>query len=93
MHEKTLQWMRDAVRDRRYVMTTHAEEEMDAEDLSIYDIESGILTGKIAERQKDRVTGEWKYRIRSRTMGDKAIEIMTKKGPTRKVVIITVYSL
>jgi len=36
-----------------YVMTTHADEEADADDLSVYDVESAILTGTIVERQKD----------------------------------------
>ena len=31
--------------------------------VSIYDVESGILTGEIVERQKDKATAEWKYRI------------------------------
>jgi Domain of unknown function (DUF4258) len=39
-------------------MTTHADEEADADDLSVFDIESAILTGKIIERQKEAETGE-----------------------------------
>jgi hypothetical protein len=34
-------------------MTLHAEEEMDGDNLSIFDVESGILTGKF---EKDRKT-------------------------------------
>jgi hypothetical protein len=47
---------------RQYVVTLHAEEEMDNDGLSIFDIEHGILTGKIFERQKDIITAEWKYK-------------------------------
>ena len=39
-------------------MTLHAEEEMNNDDLTIYDVESAILTGKIVERQRDRETAE-----------------------------------
>jgi len=41
-------------------MTIHAEEEMDEDGLSIFDVERAILTGDIIERQKDRETEEWK---------------------------------
>ena len=44
-------------------MTLHAEEEMNNDDFTIYDVESAILTGKIVERQRDRETAELKYRI------------------------------
>ncbi|RPH56843.1 DUF4258 domain-containing protein [bacterium] len=42
--------MREAIRRRQYVMTTHAEEEMDDDGLTIFDVESVILTGDIIER-------------------------------------------
>ena len=58
--------MRDKVRDRQYVMTLHAEEEMDDDNLSIFDVESGVLTGSIRERQKEQDTAEWKYVIEGR---------------------------
>jgi hypothetical protein len=44
-------------------MPLHAEEEMNADDLGIYDIESVILTGEIIKRQKDQASGEWKYLV------------------------------
>jgi len=83
--------MRDKILKRNYVMTLHAEEEMDDEDLTIYDVEHSILTGKIVERQKDRVTEEWKYHIRGRTTDDGEVEVIVRLSPTGKLVIITVY--
>jgi hypothetical protein len=47
-------------------MTIHAEEEMDNDALSIFDVEQVILNGTIIERQKDRNSGEWKYIIQGR---------------------------
>jgi len=44
-------------------MTVHAEEEMDDDRLSVFDVESAILTGRIVERQRDRRTREWRYVI------------------------------
>jgi hypothetical protein len=38
--------MREKVRKRLYLMTLHAEEEMDNDGLTVYDVESIILTGR-----------------------------------------------
>ena len=83
--------MRDKIRKREYVMTIHGEEEMNNDYLSIYDVESRILTGKILERQKDKETAEWKYRINGKTIAGGEVEVITKISPTGKLVIITVY--
>ncbi|MDZ7292644.1 MAG: DUF4258 domain-containing protein [candidate division KSB1 bacterium] len=63
MFDNILHRMRNKIRAGDYVMTLHGEEEIDAEDLSVFDVERCIRTGKIIERQKDRKTGETKYRI------------------------------
>lgn len=83
--------MRDRIRGRDYVMTLHAEEEMDDDGLTIYDVERVILTGKVLERQKDRVTAEWKYRICGKAIAGTEVETVVKIGATGKLVIITVY--
>lgn len=83
--------MQEKVRTRQYVMTLHAEEEMDEEELSIFDVEGGILTGQIIERQKDREAGEWKYLISGETLAGDEVVIVAKLSPTGKLVIITVY--
>jgi hypothetical protein len=83
--------MREKIRTRQYVITLHAEEEMNDDDLTIYDVECGILTGEILERQKDRVTAEWKYRINGKTVDGSEVEVMAKLSPTGKLVIVTVY--
>ena len=91
MFERILRRMREKVRKCQYVMTLHAEEEMNDDYLTIYDVERGILTGEILERQKDRVTAEWKYCIRGETVDGGEVEVVAKLGPTGKLVIITVY--
>jgi hypothetical protein len=57
----------------------------------VYDIERGILTGEIVERQKDRETAEWKYCVRGETFGTKEVEVVAKLSPTGTLVILTVY--
>ena len=91
MFDRILNEMRDKIRERKYVMTIHWEEEMNNDCLTIYDVECGILTGKIIERQKDKVTTEWKYRISGQTVDGNEVEVIAKLSPTGKLVIITVY--
>ena len=91
MYERIFWRLRNLILLRQYVMTLHAEEEMDADALTVFDVESCILTGKIHQRQKDRNTGEYKYRIRGVSLDARKLEVVAKLGPTEKVVIITVY--
>ena len=92
MFDRILKRMRDRIRGREYVMTLHAEEEMDNDDLSIFDVESAILTGSIIERQVDRVSREPKYLVRGRAVaGEESIVVAAKLGPTGTLVILTVY--
>jgi hypothetical protein len=93
VYDRILKQMRDKVRLRQYVMTVHAEEEMDEDGLSIFDVESGILTGVIVERQRDRSKQEWKYLIQGETIdGDRVIVVVGKFGYAGKLVILTVYA-
>ncbi len=91
MFEKFLKTIKEEIRRSNYVMTLHAEEEMNDDDLTIYDVEHGILTGKIVERQKDTVSAEWKYRLKGKSRDGKGIEVIVKKGAVGRLVIITVY--
>jgi len=91
MFDRILKLMQDNIRKREYIMTLHAEEEMDNDGLSIYDVESVILTGKIMERQRNRKTAEWKYRINGQTLSGDEVEVIAKVSPTGRLVIITVY--
>jgi len=83
--------LRESVRERRYVMTLHAEQEMCDDRLTIRDVERAILTGAIVERQRDAKMGEWKYRVRGETIHGQDLDVVAKLGPTGKTVIITVY--
>ena len=93
MFDHILQRMQEKVRALDYVMTIHAEEEMEDDDLSILDVERVILTGEIIERQKDQDTGEWKYLIAGNILADEPIIVVAKLAFTGKLIIITVYRL
>ena len=91
MFDHILQRMREKVRALDYVMTIHAEEEMEDDDLSILDVEQAILTGEIIERQHDQETGEWKYLIAGNTLADEPLIVVAKLALTGNLVLITVY--
>ena len=90
---RTILRMREKIRKRLYVMTLHAEEEMDNDGLTIYDVESVILTGEIIEQQRDRRTGEHKYLVRGETLDETRVAVVVSKfGLTDRLVILTVYA-
>ena len=91
MFDHILQRMREKVGALDYVMTLHAEEEMEDDDISIFDVEHVILTGEISERQQDQETGEWKYLIIGNTLADDPIIVVAKLALMGTLVIITVY--
>lgn len=62
-------------------------------DMTVYDLERLVFTGEIVERQRDRATGERKYRIRGQTIGEIGAETVVKIAATRKVVFLTAYTL
>lgn len=93
MYARILERMRSQVRTRDLVVTLHAEEEMDEDDLTIYDVEHIILTGQIPERHKDAVTGEWKYTVAGKTWAGDEVHLVAKMSPTGKLVIITAYAI
>ncbi len=83
--------MREKVRTRQYVMTLHGEEEMDEDELTIFDVESAILTGVIFERQRESATAEWKYLLRGQAVNQEDAIVVAKLSPAGLLVIITVY--
>ena len=93
MFEHILKQMQEKIRTRQYIMTLHAEEEMDDDELTIFDVERAILTGKIVERQKEHNMGEWKYLIKGYTINYNQIIVVAKLSITGKLVIITVFLL
>lgn len=93
MFERILKQMQEKIRTRQYLMTLHAEEEMNDDELTIFDVERAIFTGEIVERQKEHKTEEWKYLIKGHTLTDHNLIVVSKLSMTGKLVIITVFLL
>ena len=56
MLERELKRFRSLFRERKYIITIHALEEMGEDDVLDEDIENVVLKGRIVERQLDRAT-------------------------------------
>jgi hypothetical protein len=91
MFDHILKRMRELVRSRKYVMTVHAEDEMNTDALAIYDVEHVVLTGQILERQKDQASAEWKYLIGGQSLDGDGVVVVAKVSPSGKLVFITVF--
>lgn len=91
MFQRVLTLFRDKIRLRQYLVSIHADEEMKDDDLSIYDVESCILTGAITERQKSEMSGEWKYVIRGHSIDGDTVFVVVKTKSVGKILIITVF--
>ena len=91
MYERVLRRMRQSVRALTYVMTTHAEEEMEDDGLTILDVEHVILTGSIVERQRDRPSAQFKYVVSGQTEAGDDVEVVGRLSLLGKLIILTVY--
>jgi hypothetical protein len=91
MARATISQFRHLVRTLNYVVSAHAAEELDDDDLSILDLENIILTGEITERQRNAQTREVKCVIAGAALDGSAAEAVVKLGPTGKLIVITVY--
>lgn len=75
------------VRNGLYYLTEHADDEASADGFDIYDVEHGVLNGKI-RRTWPR---EGKYEIVSVSLDKRPIGIVCRITESGKVRIITVY--
>ena len=90
--ERILKRIREKVRTREYIISIHADDEMDDDDIDVYNVEHVLLTGSLIERQKDRETHEWKYLIEGQSRDqERNIIVVVKLTPTGKLVWLTVY--
>lgn len=75
------------VRNGLYYLTEHADDEAMVDNFDIYDVEYGILTGRI-RRTWPR---EGKYEVVGSTLDRRPIGVVWRITQTGKVRVITVY--
>ncbi len=93
MLDRVLRRLRAKIEAGDYVVTVHADDEMNDDGLSVFDLESVVLGGTIVERQRDRETREQKYVIHGEGTDGSPVGVVTKFGVTGRAVIVTVFRL
>ena len=91
MRRSAITRIRELVRSLNYVVSLHAAEELEDDNLTILDLENIILAGSVVWRQKDRATRETKLVIRGSTFDARTAETIVKIGHTGTLFVITVY--
>ena len=91
MAQATISQFRQLIRSLRYVVSTHAAEELEDDNLSILDLENIILTGQVKERQRDAHTRDVKCVVAGVTLDGAAAEVVVKTGFGGRLIVITVY--
>ena len=91
MAPRILDRLRAKVRAGHYLITFHAADEMDDDELTVFDLENIILTGEIVSRQRDPATRQPKYVLRGETVAQQAACCVVTVGLTDEVVFITVW--
>ena len=91
MTQVSIVHLRHLIRTLSYVVSTHAADELEDDNLSILDLENIVLTGQIIERQRDRTTREIKFVIQGTTLEGDAGEVVVKVGHSGKLFVITIY--
>ena len=76
MTQVTITRLRQLIRTLSYVVSNHAADELEDDQLSILDLENIVLTGQIVERQRDRQTRETKFVIQGGTLDGTAAELV-----------------
>ena len=85
-----LQRIRRAVREQRYRISTHANEEMSEDDLEAKDVESIIFSGRVARRFTRDPRGT-RYEVIGDTTDDRRGGVVCRLLPSGVLLIITAY--
>ncbi len=91
MTQVSIGHLRHLIRTLSYVVSTHAADELEDDNLTVFDLENIVLAGQVTERQRDRITRETKYVIRGQALDGRAAETVVKVSHTGKLFVITVY--
>ncbi len=86
----TLERIRQAIRDQRYRISTHANDEMSDDALESQDIEEIIYTGMIAHRFTHDPRGT-RYEVAGTTMDGRSASVVCRFLPSRVLLIMTAY--
>ena len=87
---RLLDRVRQAIREGRYAISRHANEEMDEDSLTVADVESVILTGQIVRRLTDDPRGP-RMEIGGSALDGRVAHVVCRFIETELLRIITAY--
>lgn len=93
MFEKILDLLQEAVEAGATIFTTHAQEEMNEDDLFPFDLEHCVLTGGIIERQWDGTYEDYKYLVEGESTDGEEMVVVVKLDAKGQIIFITTYRL
>jgi hypothetical protein len=93
MARPELERIRSAILDGRYVLTEHAYEEMDDDDLDVLDVESAILTGEIDQTLTNDPRGTRYVVIGNVTDLETQVGVVVRFVEYNQLLVITVYQI
>jgi hypothetical protein len=79
------------VRDREYILSGHAEDEMYADDLERADVEYALLNGTVNRKFTDDARGP-RYRVAGPSCDGRPICVICRIKEVDGLIIITVYA-
>jgi hypothetical protein len=87
-----IQRIRQKVIDRDYYLSSHAEDEMWADQLERSDVENAILRGRVEKRMTKDPRGT-RYRIEGPARDGRLIHVVCRFNEKGTLLIITIYAL
>lgn len=93
MASRDLDRIRNAILDRRYTLTEHAYDEMEADNLDVLDVESAILTGRIDQVLTLDPRGTRYVVIGNGTDQETPVGVVVRFVEHNHLLIITVYEI
>lgn len=91
MYDDIERQIKDHVAQGEYYIGIHVEARMRQQDISIYDAEYIVLSGRIVERQRADPPFDYKYIFHGTTVDGRAAEAVVRFDPVYEVFYITAY--
>lgn len=90
--KRAIEKLRQKIREQRYEISSHANDEMSDDDLTSLDIEHAILTGEITSRLTNDPRGA-RYEIVGEALDGRQVAVLCRMLSTGWLRIITVFAL
>ncbi len=85
----TIKWLQQCVREKNYLYSSHGDRERQNDGLSIQDIETALLKGRILEKYEDTGRGESGLVVGFTAEGKPVHVVCGRIG--ERMVVVTVY--